>query len=215
MTKLELRVLLVVLAVIGVCDAKAIYSLGPVGELFHDQISRTLEIPGRSDSRLPYYVAQLAGLRKGTDSPLAHTLYATWAFSDRGELVALAAVPVTLAGPVQVLGYLPSQSWEVFDPQGFAAYRAAMTVFAASCLLFVFGLSRRFLAEKWSLFAVLVTATAPFFLHETYFTWPKLEMAAFILLAGYLALEGRFFSAGLAAGLSYLCHRRPFYPYPR
>ncbi len=205
-TKVEVRVLLVVLVLASICAAKSMYSLGPVGELYHDEISRTLEIGGRSDSRLPYHVAQLVGLRQKTDSPFAHELYGTWTFSDRGQLVALAATPLVLAGPTYMPDYKPGNVWTVFDPEGFAAYRFSMIVFAACCLLFVFGVSRLFLPEDWSLFAVLVTATAPFFVHETYFTWPKLEAAAFVLLAGYLVLRARFLLGGLALGLGYMCH---------
>ncbi len=205
-TPVELRVLLVVLLLVSVCVAKFFYSLGPVGELFHDEVSRTLEVGGRSDSRLPYHVAQLAGFRQKTNSPFANELYGTWTFSDRGQLVALAATPLVLAGPVYMPDHKPGDVWTVFDPQGFAAYRCAMIVFAASCLLAVFGVSRLFLREEWSLFAVLVTATAPFFVHETYFTWPKMEAAAFVLLAGYLVLGARFLLGGLALGLGYMCH---------
>lgn len=213
-TKVELRVLLVGLGLAAICIAKSIYSLGPVGELYHDQIARTLEIGGRSDSKLPYHVAQLVGLRQGPNSPLARTLYATWTFSDRGQLVALAAVPLILAGPTQVLNHQPSDVWTIFDPQGFGAYRVSMIVFAACSLLFVYGICQHFLPEDWSLFAVLVTATAPFFVHETYFTWPKLEMAAFVLLAGYLALRARFLLSGLALGLAYMCHPAALFSAP-
>ncbi len=202
----ELRVLAIIVVLASICVAKSIYSLGPVGELFHDEISRTLEVGGRSDSRLPYHVAQLAGLRQKTDSPFARELYGTWTFSDRGQLVALAVTPLVLAGPTYMPDHKPGEVWTVFDPQGFAAYRFSMIVFAASCLLMVFGVSRLFLPEDWSLFAVLVTATAPFFVHETYFTWPKMEAAAFVLLAGYLVLRARFLLAGLALGLGYMCH---------
>ncbi len=205
-TKVELRVLAVVVALIAICVAKSIYSLGPVGELYHDEIRRTLEIGGRSDSRFPYNVSQLVGRQNGPNSPLAGILYGTWTFSDRGQLVALAAAPLVLAGPTKVPGNQASDPWTVFDPQGFAAYRFCMITFAASGLLFVFGIARLFLSEQWSLFAVLVTAGTPFFLHETYFTWPKLEAAAFVLLAGYLVLRARFLLAGLALGLAYMCH---------
>ncbi len=205
-TSIEQRVLLIVLVLTAVCAAKSIYSLGPVGELYHDEISRTLEIGGRSDSRLAYYVVQLVGLRQSTASPFAGELYATWTFSDRGQLVALAAAPLVLAGPAHVPNNKPEEAWTVFDPQGFMAYRLSMVVFAASLLFFVFGLASLFVPADWSLFAVLLTATAPFIVHETYYTWPKLEAAAFVLFAGYLVLQSRFFFAGLALGLGYMCH---------
>ncbi len=205
-TGVEKQVLLAVLVLSAVCAAKSIYSLGPVGELYHDEISRTLEIGGRSDSRLPYYVSQLIGLRQSTSSPFAGELYATWTFSDRGQLAALAAAPLVLAGPTRMPNNKPEEAWTVFDPEGFAAYRLSMIVFAASLLFFVFGLAALFVSADWALFAVLVTATAPFIVHDTYYTWPKLEAAAFVLLAGYLVLQSRFLFGGLALGLGYMCH---------
>lgn len=205
-TSIETRVLLVALVLSAVCAAKSIYSLGPVGELYHDEISRIEEIGGRSDSRLPYFVSQLVGLRQGIASPFAGELYGTWTFSDRGQLVALSAAPVVLAGPTRMPDNKPEEAWTVFDPQGFMAYRLSMIVFAASVLFFVFGLAALFVPADWAFLAVLVTATSPFVVHETYYTWPKLEAAAFVLLAGYLVLQSRFLLAGLALGLGYVCH---------
>ncbi len=205
-TNAERRLLLVVLVVALICAARSIYSLGPVGELYHGEVSRTLEVGGRSDSRLPYFVTQLAKFRQSTASPFARELYGTWTFSDRGQLVALAATPLVLAGPTYMPDNKPEEVWTVFDPEGFAAYRFSMIVFASCTLLFVFGVSALFLPDDWALFAVLVTAASPFFLHEVYFTWPKLEAAVFVLLSGYLVLKARFLLAGLALGLGYLCH---------
>ncbi len=205
-TGVETRVLLAAFVLAMVCAAKSTYSLGPVGELYHDEISRTLEIGGRSDSRLSYYVSQLIGSRQSTASPFAGELYGTWTFSDRGQLAALAAAPLVLAGPTYMPYNKPEEAWTVFDPEGFAAYRLSMIVFAASLLFFVFGVAALFVPADWALFATLVTATAPFVVHDTYFTWPKLEAAAFVLLAGYLVLQSRFLFAGLALGLGYMCH---------
>ena len=205
-TRTELQVLLVIVALTSICFAKSLYSLGPVGELYHDEVSRTLEIGGRSDSSLPYYVAQLVATRDSPTSPFARELYATWSFSDRGQFVALAVAPLVLAGPTRIPGNRPYEVWTVFDPTGFAAYRASMIVFTACCLWFVFGIALLFLPEDWSLFAVMVCASAPFFVHETYFTWPKIEAAGFVLLAAYLVLRSRFLLGGLALGFGYLCH---------
>ena len=205
-TESEMRLLAVTLTVIAIAAGKSMYSLGPVGELFHQEISRTLEIGGRSDNRLPYYVTQLVGKQQLPTSPFARELYGTWTFSDRGQLVALAAAPLVLAGPTSMPDHKPEDAWTVFDPQGFTAYRCAMIVLAASTLFFVYGVSQLFLPDGWTLLACLVTATSPFFIHEIYFTWPKLEAAAFVLLAGYLVLRSRFLLAGLALGLGYMCH---------
>ena len=202
----ELRLFAITLAVIAVCLGKSMYSLGPVGELYHGEVSRTLVIGGRSDSRLPYYVSQLVGMRQKTTSPFAGELYGTWTFSDRGQLAALAAAPLVLTGPAKMPNHKPEDPWAVFDPQGFMAYRCAMMVFATATLFFVFGVSQLFLPDEWSMLSVLIAATSPFFIHEVYFTWPKLEAAAFVLLSGYLTIRRRFLAAGLALGLGYMCH---------
>lgn len=202
----ERRVLLtaVVLTALGV--AKSTYSLGPVGELYQGTISRTLEVGGRSDSRIPYHVVQLVATRSQPYSSVAFNLFSPYNFSHRGPLASLAASPIVLASPVRVPATMPDQAWTVFDPEGFAAYRTAMIVIACCSLMVVFGIARLFLSERWALLAFLVTATSPFVIHEIYFTWPKLEAASFVLLTAYQVFKGRYFQAGLALGIGYLCH---------
>ncbi len=202
----ERRALFTVLLLVAIAVAKSIYSLGPPGELYGNTISRTLEVGDRSDSRVPYHVVQLIALRERPHRALATALFRPWNFSSRGPLAALAASPIVLASPARVPAVFPDREWMIFDPEGFMAYRIAMIVLAASCLLMVFGLSARLLSAEWALFAFLVTVGAPFVIHEIYFTWPKLEAASFVLLAAYLLLERRRFAAGLATGLGYLCH---------
>lgn len=208
-TPIERRVLLIaaVLAVIAV--AKATYSVGPAGELFQNTISRTLEVGDRSDSRLSYHAVQLIALRSRPFSELGKFLYSSYGvfnFSHRGALPALAASPLVLASPVRVPPVMPDQPWTIFDPEGFSAYRIAMIAIACASLLTVFGIARLFLSEEWALLAFLVTVTAPFVVHEIYFTWPKLESASFVLLAAYLVLRSRYFLGGLTLGVGYLCH---------
>jgi hypothetical protein len=205
-TKLERRVLLVVLMLGALCISKAVYSVGPVGELYHGQISRTLEIGGRSDSRIPYHVVQLIAWKSRPYSGFATSLFSPWNFSSRGPLAAFAASPIVLAAPVRVPNQMPSQTWTVFDPEGFSAFRIAMIVTACGSLIAVFGVAGLFLDSDWALLAFLATATTPFVIHEIYFTWPKLEAAWFVLLAGYLIFRARYFLAGLLVGIGYLCH---------
>ncbi len=206
---IEQRVLLFAIVLASISVAKATYSLGPPGELFGDTISRTLEVGRRSDSRLPYHIIQLIAWRGTPFGPLASNLYMSygvWNFSHRGALTSLAEGPIVLAAPVRVPATMPDQPWTVFDPEGFSAFRISAIVLACCGLLAVFGLSRLFLNDDWALLAFLVTVTAPFVLHEVYFTWPKLEAAAFTLLAAYLVMQRREFMAGLALGFGYLCH---------
>jgi hypothetical protein len=63
-----------------------------------------------------------------------------------------------------------------------------------------------FLPDDWALFAFLIAATAPFTIHEIYFTWPKLAAAGFALVAAYLIFRGQYLLAGLLIGFGYLVH---------
>lgn len=202
----ERRVLLVIVALSGIAVAKSIYSLGPVGELYHDEVSRTFEVGARSDSRMSYNVVQLVAFKSAPFGPLAESLYETWNFSHRGPINGLAASPLVLANPVRVPKNIRNRPWSPFDLEGFSAYRIAMIVMAACSLLTVFGLATLFLSDDWAFLAFLVTATAPFVVHELYFTWPKLSSAAFVLLAAYLICKSRYLLSGLSLGIGYLCH---------
>jgi hypothetical protein len=203
----ETRVLVVTTVLVAIAVGKSIYSVGPVGELFQDNIVRTLEVGARSDSAVSYNIVQLVASRSRPFSYFAQSLYQTWNFSHRGPINGLAASPVVLASPVEVTrSTTRSQSWTPFDPEGFSAYRIAMIVMASCSLLTVFGLARLFLPEQWAFLAFLVAGTAPFVVHELYFTWPKLSSAAFVLLGAYLVLQSRYLLAGLSLGVGYLCH---------
>lgn len=207
--RLERRALLVIALLIAIGTAKASYSLGPAGELFRGTMSRTLEVGGASDSRLVFHVVQLIAFQKRPFSDLGKKLYSSygvWNFSHRGALISLTVAPIVLAGPVKISEAMPAQNWTVYDPDGYAAYRIVMIVVAACTLLSVFGLARLLMPDEWAFLAFLVTVSAPFVVHEIYFTWPKLEAAAFVLLAAYLVVRGRYYLAGLAAGAGYLCH---------
>lgn len=210
----ERRVLLAVVVLIFISVGKATYSVSPVGELYATKISRSLEVGSRSDSRISYHVVQLVATRRGANSGLARTLFGPWSFSDRGPVAGLAASPLVLASPVKVTDQVPDQPWSVFDPEGFSAYRIAMIVIASSGLISVFGLASVFLPEQWTLLAFLTAATAPFVVHETYFTWPKLVAASFVLLAAYCVLKRRYLIAGLSLGLGYLCHPSALMSFP-
>ncbi len=202
----ERRALLIFIVLTAVAVAKAIYSVGPVGELYRDTVSRTLQVGDRSDSRISFHVVQLIALRERPYHALAQRFFNPWNFSSRGPLAGLAASPLVLTSGVHVPTSFPDQPWMVFDPEGFMAYRIAMIVMATSCLLMVFGLSAALMPEQWALLAFLVTITSPFVIHEIYFTWPKLEAASFVLFAAYLLLRLQSFGGGLALGVGYLCH---------
>jgi hypothetical protein len=214
LSRTELRVLGFVLLLVVIAVAKSAYSIGPSGELYRGHVSRTLEANGRGDSRIPYHVVQLVGLRRGAYSPLAGQLFGPWNFSHRGPMSGLAASPIVLCGNVHLPLSAPNEPWAVFDPQGFTSYRIAEIVFSASSLLVVFGLARLFLDDDWATLAFVAAAAAPFTVHEIFFTWPKIVAAGFVLLGVYLAVKRRFFLAGLSVGLGYLCHPSALLSFP-
>lgn len=203
---LERRILLLVLLLITLSVSFAAYSVGPEGELFGGRVSRTLQVGDRSDSRIPFYTLQLIASRSDPHGDLSETLFGQSGFSTRTPLVSLAVAPLVLALPVTVPQIQPDQTWTVFDVEGFAAFRIVMIVLACLSLTVVFGLAQLFVSDDWAFLAFFVTAAAPFVVHETYFTWPKLEASWFVLLAAYLVLRGRFFWAGCLWGVAYLCH---------
>lgn len=168
----------------------------------------------RSDSRIPYVTAEIVALRQRPYSLFAQQMLGPWNFSDRGPLAALAATPFILAGPSRVPETVPDQPWMLFDPEGFMAYRIAMIAMACCGLLVAFGFSKWILPEPWALLAYLVTVTAPFAIHEVYFTWPKIPAASFALLAAYLVLRSRYFLAGFFVGIGYLFHPSALFAMP-
>lgn len=203
---LERKALLVLLVLVTIAVSKATYSLGPAGELYRGSISRTFEVGDRSDSRISYVTAEIIALRQRPYSAFATSMLGPWNFSDRGPLAALALTPLILVGPTKTPGTAPDQSWLIFDPEGFAAYRVGMITIACCGLLIVFGFSKCILPETWAFFAYLITVTAPFTIHEIYFTWPKLIAASFVFFAAYLVIRSRYFLAGFFLGIGYLFH---------
>lgn len=192
------------LLLIGV--GRDLYSLGPPGELYGGFISRTYEATIFPDSRISYHVVQLVAHGASPYGRLAQSLLAPWTFGARGPLAGLAAAPIVLTAGARVPATLPDQPWMPFDPQGFAAYRLAIETFAAFGLLSVFSLVRRLTSSRVALFALVLTATTPFVVHETYYTWPKLIGAAMVILAAEQVLLRRPLRAGLLVGVAYLLH---------
>ena len=139
LSRAEVKVLIVFAVVLMVATGKAMWSLGPSGELYRGTVSRTLEVGDRSDSRIPYHVVQLVA--NGTDPnsargranflPGRSPTEAQWP-GWRSPLVLVTGATV----PVEK----PEQAWLPFDPQGFAAYRIAMMAMGLTSLLAMYGL---------------------------------------------------------------------------
>ena len=191
---------------VGFATAKANLSIGPAGELFGGLVSRSLAVGGHSDSRMSYHGVQLAAQHAGPFSAEADAHFSPWSFANRGPLAGLIATPIVLATGGRAAADAVNQPWEPFDRQGFAAYRIALIVLASLAAWAVFGAVAVITSARWALVALAVALLAPFFVHEMYFTWPKLVAAAFVLAAFVFAWTNRAGRAGLTFAIGYLFH---------
>lgn len=199
---------------VGFAVAKANLSIGPAGELFGGTVSRTLAVGGHSDSRTSYHIVQLVAHHAGPFSAEAESYYSPWSFANRGPIGGLIAAPLVLALGADPRPDAANQPWQPFDPHGFATYRISQIVLASLAAWAVFGGAATILPVKWALLAAAVALLSPFFVHELYFTWPKLATAAFVLAAFVLAHTRRPFAAGLTLGLAYLLHPLALFSVP-
>jgi len=202
----ERRCLIVVGCVLGLALARALWSLGPEGELYGGTISRTLEVGDRSDSRISYHLTQLVAHGAGPYGSLATSFYSPYNFSSRGPLPGLGSAPLVFLSGGRPPAALPEQPWQPFDAEGFMAYRVAMMTFACTAFVTLWDLTRRLAGAKAARLALLLAATTPFLVHEVWFTWPKLLAGSFVLMAGICLISKRPLAAGALAGLGYLMH---------
>jgi hypothetical protein len=203
----ERQALMVYAVVLAVVVAKALWSVGPVGELYGGTVSRTLEVGDRSDSRISYHVLQLVAHGENPYSRVGSAPFLPYTFADRGPLAGIASAPITFSTGADVPITTPNQPWVPFDPQGFAAYRIATEAMLLTVLFGVFGLARTLVRrDSVALLAVLFAATTPFIVHESYFTWPKLLAAELVLAGVQLLLAVRPVRAGVATAAGYLSH---------
>jgi Dolichyl-phosphate-mannose-protein mannosyltransferase len=198
--------LLIVGFVLGLAVARALWSLGPEGELYGGTISRTLEVGDRSDSRISFIIPQLVAHGSSPYGGLASTFFAPYNFSSRGPLPGLAGTPIVLASGGRPPATFAEQPWQPFDAEGFMAYRLAMMAFACTAFVSLWDLTRRLAGSGAARFALLLAATTPFLVHEVWFTWPKMLAASFTLMAGISVIGNRPLRAGLLVGLGYLMH---------
>jgi hypothetical protein len=189
----------------GFAVAKANVSFGPKDELFHDRISRTLAL-GHSDSQISFHVVQVVAHHLSPYADQTRIYFAPWRFASRGPLSGLLAAPMVLASGARVPFDHPTHPWRPFDREGFSVYRIACIVVASLTAWAVFATAAALASPAWGLFAAGTALLAPFFVHEVFFTWPKLIAAAFVLLS-FVSIHGRRpFCAGLLIALGYLFH---------
>jgi len=191
---------------VGFAVAKANLSYGPAGELYGGTISRTLEVGLHSDSRISYHVVQVVALHLPPFSPQAEGYFLPYSFASRGPLAGLLAAPLVLATGGAVPADKPDQAWQPFDPQGFAVYRVALIVLASLAGWAVFGVVATALDGGWALLACATVLLTPFFIHELYFTWPKMMAATCTLVAFQSIATRRPLAAGVVLAIGYLFH---------
>ena len=85
-------------------------------------------------------------------------------------------------------------------------YRVVMMMLALVAILVTYSVASGLGGPNVGRLAAVVTAGTPFFVHEVYFTWPKLAAAWACLLAGYLVWRRRMVAAGLMISLGFLTH---------
>lgn len=191
---------------VGFAVAKANLSYAAPGELFHDTISRTLEVGGHSDSRIPYHTVQMIAHHLTPFAPETHDYFFPWSFASRGPLSGLLVAPIVLATGAKIPVSMPGEHWMPFDPQGFAAYRVSMIVLASLAGWAVYGVAFEVIGVNWALLVISIAFLAPFYLHEMYFTWPKMIAAGGVLTGYLLTRRSRAYAAGLVLGGAYLFH---------
>lgn len=202
----ERSALLVVGCLLGLAVARSLWFLGPEGELLAGGVSRTLEVGSRPDSRIPFHIVQMVAHGTHPYGELGASYFTPYNFSSRGPLAGIADAPIVLLAGGRPPTGVPELAWKPFDPSGFMAFRLAMMTLSCTALLSLWTLVKRLAGERGAHFAVLLAATTPFLLHETWFTWPKLLAASFVLLATVSLIDGRALRAGILVGIGYLVH---------
>jgi hypothetical protein len=81
-----------------------------------------------------------------------------------------------------------------------------MIALAAVASWAVYGVAFELVGGGWALLAASIALFAPFFVHELYFTWPKLAAAAGVLVSFLLVRRSRALAAGVFLGVAYLFH---------
>ena len=85
---------LLVAGALGIAVARALWSLGPDGQLYAGSIYQTLEVGDRPDSRIAYLIPELIGNGNSPFGAISRSYYFPYTFSSRGPLPGLAATPL-------------------------------------------------------------------------------------------------------------------------
>jgi len=202
----EQRTLLLTSLALALGIARALWSLGPEGEMFEGSVSRTLQPEGRPDSQTSYLVVRMLIHGESPHGTIGLETFAPYDFSSRGPIPGMASAPIVLMSGGRPELTTSAAPWQPFDGQGFMAFRIAMMTFTCTAFLALWQLVRKLGGAKAARFALLLGVSTPFLIDDLMFTWPKLLAAAFVLLAMLWVLERRPLRAGLSVGAGYLMH---------
>ena len=202
----ERRTLVLTSLALALGIARALWSLGPEGEMFEGSIARTLQPEGRPDSQTSYLVVRMLVHGENPHGVIGLETFAPYDFSSRGPVPGMASAPIVLMTGGRPELTSSEAPWQPFDAQGFMAFRIAMMTFTCWAFLALWQLIRKVGGAKAARFALLLAVSTPFLIDDLMFTWPKLLGAAFVLIAFLWVIERKPFRAGLAVSAGYLMH---------
>jgi hypothetical protein len=202
----EQRTLVLTSLALGLGIARALWSLGPEGEMFEGSISRTLQPEGRPDSQTSYLVVRMLVHGENPHGTIGLETFAPFDFSSRGPVPGMASAPIVLMTGGRPELTSSAAPWQPFDAQGFMAFRIAMMTFTCSAFLALWQLVRKVGGARAARFALLLAVSTPFLIDDLMFTWPKLLAAAFVLIGFLWVIERKPFRAGLSVSAGYLMH---------
>ncbi len=161
-----------------------------------------------SDPQIPYRTAQFILNDLDVNE---NQFYIDWFFSDRTPLMGAvtAFFEATLdqdVPPEQVWG-LPGRAWQLIDQDGYWLYRLIASLLSSIFLLPTYLLAKKFFGDGIAKATLLFIVINPFIVINTFFTWPKLMMAYFLLVAFYFIAEHKLYTlSGASLAFAYLSH---------
>lgn len=214
LNKSHLKLILIFIFISLIAISRSFISLDLPGVLFKDTISKTLEVGNRSDSRISYHVAQLITLKIPLNTPETDTNFLPYKFNSRGPFVGIiSAIFIQLQNHILEIGQ-PQEIWRPFDSRGFSTYRITAIILAALSIFYIFSFLKKFVSDKLNFVIIFILCSSPFFIHELYFTWPKIISTSFVILSFELVLANSFLLSGIVLSLSYLFHPMSILSFP-
>ena len=92
----EQRTLVLTSLALALGIGRALWSLGPEGEMFEGSISRTLQPEGRPDSQTSYLVVRMLVHGENPHGMIGLETFAPYDFSSRGPVPGMASAPIVL-----------------------------------------------------------------------------------------------------------------------